>query len=276
MRVIIVAGVVALLSQAVSAANLHDLALKTVAPTTGVAQQQCGVMAPVTLYLPTSHEQKVLNNLSRWHKHPLARFVNCFSVQRYQPEQLHCERAGTRQRANCGWHSSNEDLSSTRSILFVAAEHGLASSYPNQITLPTNASLSLLAHELGHWLGLADEYAMAPELAENFCSGRYDHASANVVVTDRLQMSSAELQQLWHQLPWHFAVDDWRQLAKAVNEDKWQLGSLANMVGLHAIATCDAVEGKYAWRPVADMTPMQYYDINQWPPLYLELIARPQ
>jgi len=273
-RVLIVAGVVALWSYAVSATNLHDLAIKVISPTSGIAQQHCGVMAPVTLYLPTSHEHQVLNNLSRWHKHPLAQFVNCFSIQRYQPDQLHCERTGTRQRASCNWHSSNEGQSK-RSILFVAAQHGLASSHANQITLPTDASLSLLAHELGHWLGLADEYSMAPELAENFCSGRYDHASANVVVTDSLQMSSAELQQLWHQLPWHFAVDDWRQLATAVDDDKWRLGSLVDTVGLHAIATCDAIEGKYAWRPIADMTPMQYYDINQWPPLYLELIARP-
>ncbi|OZB05613.1 MAG: hypothetical protein B7X54_04900 [Idiomarina sp. 34-48-12] len=270
----IAAGLIALFNHAVSATNLHDKALKVVTPTSGVAQQQCGVMAPVILYLPTSHDQQVLKNLARWHQHPLAQFVNCFSIQRYQPEQLRCDVTGTRQRASCVWHSANEEPL-TRSILFVPAQRGLASSDVTQITLPTDASLSLFAHELGHWLGLADEYAMAPELANNFCLGRYDHASANVVITDALQMSSAELQQLWRQLPWHFAVDDWRQLGTAVNEDEWQLGSLADTVGLHAIATCDAVEGKYAWRPISDMTPMQYYDINQWPPLYLELIARP-
>ncbi|WP_404408267.1 hypothetical protein LG272_09835 [Pseudidiomarina marina] len=261
-----------LLNQTVNAANPHELAVDAITmPAHRISMQQCGVMAPVTLYLPMAHEQQVLNNLSQWHRHPLAQFVNCFSVQTYQSEQLQCELTGSRQRMSCEWHA-DEDRAN-RVIVFVTHQQGLASSTSTQIILPVEASLSLLAHEIGHWLGLVDEYAMAPELARNFCLGRYEHDSANVVITDEKFMSEVQLQQFWRQLPWHFAVDDWRHLATEVDENRWRLGTRGNAIGLHPVATCDAVEGRYAWRPVANMTPMQYYDINQWPELYLELIA---
>ena len=264
------------LSHASNASNLHEAAAYGIAPLPSLQNQQCGVVEPVTLYLPQTQKRQVLEQLSQWHQHPLAQFVNCFSIQTYHAAQLQCDIVGSRARMDCRWQQTQTIDMNQRRIVFVRAGDGIASSTANQIILPINASLSLFAHEIGHWLGLADEYAMAPELAEGFCVGRYNHASFNVVVTDNTVMSGRELKQLWRRLPWRHAVADWRQLATQINDEQWRLGSAAESVGLHPVATCNAVAGKFAWRPLIAMTPMQYHDINEWPELYLELIAHPR
>ncbi|RWU12753.1 hypothetical protein EGC76_00570 [Pseudidiomarina gelatinasegens] len=240
-----------------------------------LAGQQCGVLAAVTLWLPEQQQDQPLAMLSRWQHHPLAAFINCFSVATYTPEQLNCTTVGMRGRAQCALREAHHK--NNRRILFVADELGIASSQNHSIVLPTNASLSLFAHEVAHWLGFVDEYAMSEELADNYCAGRYAHPSLNVVTTASTTLDRDALIDLWMQLPWRFAVPDWRALGQPLdtNEQRWRLGSTDEDVGLYSIATCQQTE-RYAWRPVNTMTPMQYYDIGQWPDLYLELIARPR
>lgn len=141
----------------------------------------------------------------------------------------------------------------------------------NSIQLPSDASVHLLAHELAHIAGLADEYAMREPLAQNFCEGRYNHPSLNVVVTSDRFMSASQLQALWQQLPWRAQVTDWQQLGQPT-EQGWKLGSKSqHQFGLFAVDTCKQV-GLFAWKPVAETTAMQHFDVPVWPPLYLELM----
>ncbi|WP_417665532.1 hypothetical protein [Pseudidiomarina sp.] len=240
-----------------------------------IAGQQCGVFSAVTLWLPEQQQSQPLAMLSSWRQHPLSAFINCFSVATYNPEHLNCKTVGTRRRAQCVLPEQHH--AANRSVLFVADKLGIASSQNHSIVLPTNATLSLFAHEIAHWLGFVDEYAMSAELAENYCAGRYAHPSLNVVTTASTTLDRDALIDLWVQLPWRFAVPDWRALGQPLdaNEQRWRLGSKDEDVGLYSIATCQQTD-RYAWRPVNTMTPMQYYDIGQWPELYLELIARPR
>lgn len=240
-----------------------------------IAGQQCGVLSAVTLWLPEQQQSQPLAMLSSWQQHPLAAFINCFSVATYSPEHLNCETVGTRRRAQCVLPEQHQ--TANRSVLFVADDLGIASSQNHSIVLPTNATLSLFAHEIAHWLGFVDEYAMSAEIAENYCAGRYAHPSLNVVTTASRTLDRDALIDLWKHLPWRFAVPDWRALGEPLdtNEQRWLLGSTDAEVGLYSTATCQQTN-RYAWRPVNTMTPMQYYDIGQWPQLYLELIARPR
>lgn len=237
------------------------------------AASHCGVRAATPVYVPAG-DRAAWQLLSLWQQHPLAKYYGCFSVHHYALEQLHCEPQGTRQRAHCEWIGTTIPSESTPHIILVAdMAWGIAHSSPQRITLPSHASVELFAHEIGHWLGLADEYAMPAELAQPFCEGQYQHPSLNIVVTSSLALSAEELQQLWQRLPWRDAVSSWQQLGVAQADGQWQLGSATEVIGLHAVATCAAVAGRYAWRPVAQMTPMQYHDIGVWPALYFELIA---
>jgi hypothetical protein len=201
----------------------------------------------------------------------MARFVPCFQVRWYQPNEVQCQHQGERQRLHCELPLSPLEPMRTR---IVFAEQGIASAHGDyQINLPVDAPMNLLAHELAHWYGLADEYPLSGSIAADYCAGRYDHPSLNVVVTASDRLSSAELKELWQDLPWHFAITDWRQLGQPLESDQWQLGSAADSVGLHAIDTCRAA-GKFAWRPVDFYTAMHYVDVYSWPELYLQLIER--
>lgn len=234
---------------------------------------QCQHSATVQLWLP-EHGHGVaplLRHFAAWPQHPMARFVPCFHLRWYQPSEVQCQHRGERQRLHCELPLLPAEHKRTR---IVFAEQGIASAHGDyQINLPLGAHMNLLAHELAHWYGLADEYPLLGTIATDYCDGRYDHPSLNVVVTTKEQLSSAELKTLWQSLPWQFAVADWRQLGRPLGSDRWQLGSAENSVGLHAIDTCKAA-GKFAWRPVDFYTAMHYVDVYSWPELYLQLMER--
>ena len=160
-------------------------------------------------------------------------------------------------------------------LQIIISEPGRAYATDDALYLPSSAGVDLLAHELAHLTGLADEYPMRTELAENFCAGRYRHASRNIVITDSLQVTESELKQLWERLPWrdYFAGDvNYQMLATEQGNGQWQLGSTgADAVGLFAAKTCKNSQG-IAWKPVAETTAMEHFDIPYWPPLYLQLM----
>jgi hypothetical protein len=239
----------------------------------GWRQLQCNRVDATQLWLPAEAAQlgQLIAAFAEWPQQPLAPFASCFQLRLYQANEVTCRLVGERQRLQCDLPLLPQQLQQAH---IVYATGGIASAVGNyQINLPITASLNLLGHELAHWLGLADEYQLSDGIAADFCAGNYDHPALNVVVTDTATLTSKELQQLWHRLPWQFAVADWRQLGQPIEADTWRLGSRAEQVGLHAIDSCIST-GKFAWRPVASMTAMQYIDISIWPELYLQLIER--
>ncbi|RUO49538.1 hypothetical protein [Pseudidiomarina donghaiensis] len=240
-------------------------------------QQQCGVVQVIQIFVPKQHQQLLLAELSAWHRHPLAAHMNCFIIETFDVEQLSCEHQGTRGRADCHLTGRKQNKG-VREIIFVPSHYGIAFNDTQRVVLPVSASLELFAHEVAHWLGFADEYAMPQELAEAFCSGRYDHASLNVVVTEQTIMSESELIALWRRLPWRHAVESWQYLGSKQADGSWKLGSTtahaaSHHVGLFAAQTCEATS-HYAWRPVNRFTPMQYFDVAEWPTVYLEMLQR--
>lgn len=186
----------------------------------------------------------------------------CFTWQ--VDRQLRCQRADASLRISCSTSVTRRSI--------VLADSGTASAHAEQIILGNGSSAAVLAHEIGHWLGLADEYAMAAPLAERFCRGEYDFEPLNIVVTQQRQLSGAALRDLWQQLPWRAAVDDWRQLAQPLPNGRWQLGSSNQAIGLYPAATCNHVDGYMAWKPVKEVTAMERHQQAHWPALYLTLV----
>ncbi|MFC0444477.1 hypothetical protein ACFOD1_04140 [Pseudidiomarina halophila] len=230
---------------------------------------------PVQLWLPEGQAEPVLQTLAQWPEHPLAEFSNCFSVRWYHDlKDLNCGATRGRGSQQCDLALLPRELHQ-RQLVFVADEPLIASASTWQMVLPISAGIDVLAHEIGHWLGFADEYAMSANLARDYCEGDYHHLSVNVVTTSNDQLSSDGLKALWQRLPWHEAVDDWRQLGQPDGNGKWRLGSDETVtVGLFPSNTCAAVTGVYSWKPVARMTAMEYHDVNVWPPIYLEMLRR--
>ncbi|MDX1705067.1 hypothetical protein [Pseudidiomarina sp.] len=274
---LLLGSVLALLPGRVATAAAPDWSLITISPWQRALEVsdnlRCQLPGAVQVWLPSAAQSiSLIHSFADWHQHPLADTMACFSARFYQPGSLDCNTKGERDRLECRLPLFPYEAGD-RHLLFANAQ-GVASANDYQITLPLRSSQALIAHEIGHWLGLADEYQMTGELAEAFCSGKYDHASLNVAVSDTMIMSASQLQAFWQELPWQFAVPDWRLLGTKLADGRWRLGSMdKEQAGLFPVPACNSA-GKYAWRPVAKMTAMHYHDTAVWPALYLELITR--
>ena len=214
-------------------------------------------------------EQGQLNRtLAAWQLHPLRPFVGCLQTQRYRSADLSCTRQGERFRQHCQLPLLPSQINDHH-ILFHRTT--TAFSQNRHISLPLGADVSLLAHEIGHWLGFVDEYPLSAEIAERYCREEQGFPSYNLVWTAEQVMTEAELNELHQRLPWRHKIADFRVLGKLRSDGLWQLGSTPeHSIGLYATTTCAHAEG-FTWRPVSRFTAMQYHDTNVWPALYLEL-----
>lgn len=226
--------------------------------------------------LGNSHagKSRYLRLLKHIEQSPLPSRQWCFEW-RTEP-QLSCQLVDGTLRAECGQqHPDAANNAARQQRVIMLAEQGKASSSQTRITLTTSSQREVVAHELGHWLGLADEYAMAQPLAEAFCRGGYNFDPLNIVLTDQQTMTAGELKALWQRLPWRDAISDWRSLGKPLTNNRWQLGSSKqHAAGLYPAATCATVSGVYAWKPVPEQTAMERHQSGHWPPLYLKLIGQ--
>ncbi|TRW49404.1 hypothetical protein FM042_00595 [Aliidiomarina halalkaliphila] len=157
-------------------------------------------------------------------------------------------------------------------IAMVITGDNLAQTRNGIIYAPRRATGLLLQHELGHALGLADEYAMRPELAKAFCGGNYRFEALNIVFTSSRELSEENYQDLRARLPWKDYLTT--EIAQETENGQWLLGSVADhrdAVGLYPAETCTYGPG-YAWKPVAEKTFMEQHEIGSVPTLYLKLI----
>ncbi|MGM0481264.1 MAG: hypothetical protein ACQEQZ_04975 [Pseudomonadota bacterium] len=231
-----------------------------------ISNPACRSSIPVKASSPTQKKQfmtllQQLDNTSL----PLTGLCFQFSVN----PKLDCDLDNENQRAECVNQPPIAAAEKPQQPTVILAQRGKASTSANHITLTRDSDARVLIHELGHWWGFADEYAMAPPLAENFCYGRYNFDAYNVVLTQSDQMTGRQLKTLWQSLPWASAVADWRALGKRGDDGLWQLGSSPEQpVGLFPAATCEHVPGVTAWKPVSAVTAMERHQSQYWPPLY--------
>lgn len=143
------------------------------------------------------------------------------------------------------------------------------------MSISSAAEFAVFVHELGHLLGLADEYAMSAPLAHAFCSGQYQFSALNVVVTSAREVSRNELDALIQRVPWaEYLQQPIAQQAMQVDDDEAVLilGSQdESKIGLFATDTC-AGTPYFAWRPVAEPTFMQQHEVGSIPEFYVRLI----
>lgn len=151
----------------------------------------------------------------------------------------------------------------------------LASVLNNSMTISSEADFKVFVHELGHLLGLADEYAMRQQLAQRYCAGQYQFNALNLVITPKdLYIDAETLHRLRQQLPWYDYLE--QPIGEWVRTEqeglKLQLGSTdPGKIGLFAVDTC-ANTGYQAWRPVAQQTFMEHHELGSIPELYIRLI----
>jgi|GEM_PF-2109263 len=152
----------------------------------------------------------------------------------------------------------------------VLTDDGIANTRNGLVFVDRNARSRVLAHELGHTLGVADEYAMSEDLATRFCAGEFNFSALNLVITESAIVDANTLVALTQSLPWQRKLQ--QPIAHKLEEDRWRLGSRDPLrVGLHPVATCEGT-GFYAWRPVGYVTLWQQHEIGVLPDVYLYLM----
>ncbi|WP_194757286.1 hypothetical protein [Aliidiomarina indica] len=169
-------------------------------------------------------------------------------------------------------HCENVSSEPPEAIAMVVTGDGLAQTRNGVVYAPQAATGLLLQHELGHALGLADEYGMRPELARAFCSGDYQFDALNIVFTASRELNDESYQAFKASLPWRTYLTT--PIARKTEKGQWVLGSDADSddaVGLYPADTCTHGPG-YAWKPVAEKTFMEQHEIGSVPTLYLKLI----
>ena len=147
--------------------------------------------------------------------------------------------------------------------------------YHQQIHLPTTADIKLLEHEVGHWLGFEDEYALRPALAVLRCTApRVEQniwaMGLNIVaVKDGTYFNSIDeaYSKLSPHMPWlpHIAK---LQDFMVESQQGWSLKSQSSFglssekVGIYVTNTCDNHYGVTAYKPIVDLSFMYNYEIS--------------
>lgn len=135
-------------------------------------------------------------------------------------------------RAHC--ETLKKGLPETQaSVMVYVTKQGTANTRDGRIYLSEQANWKLLLHELGHALGLADEYPMSKPLAEVFCSGNYQHPSLNLKIRPK---------QILYETQGAF---------------------------IYPVETCLYAEGYQAYKSVSGATFMEFYESNLVPEPYL-------
>lgn len=228
--------------------------------------RQCDMTIKV-IAASQGEKERYLHFLSAVESSPFDSEDWCISLTLDQ--SLSCVTSTERNRADC-----NFDTLFDKQV--VLADKGIASANNRTLILTSDSSEEVIQHELGHWMGFADEYEMSELLARAFCDGRYEHKSLNIIVTEQEQRyTEAQVQDIYQRLPWKSELSSWQEIANREGEH-WHLGSSENAtIGLFKADTCNAIDNKQAWRPVNVSTAMEQHDTGLWPALYLKLLINP-
>ncbi|MDT0594496.1 tetratricopeptide repeat protein [Glaciecola petra] len=105
---------------------------------------------------------------------------------------------------------------------------------------------SVFVHELAHFAGFVDEYAISDYLAEQYCSGMFE-APNLLVYTQKSGLSRQENQAN----------------LQGLATDKW--GGVASLSASRTCANSDV----QSYKPSADITFLEHHDTDNIPPLYL-------
>jgi hypothetical protein len=169
-----------------------------------------------------------------------------------EPGQLHCEGNWLgKGRLGCdlqGLGTRLKTLNFTHVVIF--ANQGKANVHNGIMYLDRQDTYDVFVHELAHFAGFIDEYPLSKALATAVCEGR---AAPNLVFQQARQ-SQADV-SLWSSISDEFGVTVTRA------------------------RTCDN-HAAQAFKPSADITFMEFYDLAYIPPVYiaawLKRLANPQ
>jgi hypothetical protein len=165
----------------------------------------------------------------------------CISPQIvFTPNNLPCKSVNKYTRISCDIKPLASQLENQQfTHLVVFTKQGKANVHNGIMYLDQQDTYDVLVHEMAHFAGFVDEYPLSAELAKRVCS----EAEAPNLVFKRADQKQIDM---------HF----WQQLKQNTS------------VALTPARTCDNHTSQ-AFKPSANMTFMEYYDVKRIPDFYL-------
>jgi len=117
---------------------------------------------------------------------------------------------------------------------------------------------TVFVHELAHFVGFVDEYAVASSLASQYC---YAGSAPNLLVSADTNLYQNDMFRKWQGYTKHVNVTD--EMASAPNASGLNLP-----IEVGPSRTCASLDLQ-SYKPSNELTFMEYHDTNNIPPLYL-------
>ncbi|WP_440903981.1 hypothetical protein ACMZOO_14295 [Catenovulum sp. SX2] len=153
--------------------------------------------------------------------------------------------------------------------------------FKQQIHVPPTASLKLLQHEIAHWLGFEDEYALRAETANIRCTRVNSRQNIwamghNIVaIKDGTRFNSVAdaYQALAPHMKWIEHISDMKSFL-TLGEKGWEIKPVTEHfehIGIYPADTCNNFYGVTAYKPLLNLSFMYNYELSI-PKFYKELL----
>ncbi|KXJ55352.1 MAG: hypothetical protein AXW17_14190 [Colwellia sp. Phe_37] len=216
------------------------------------------------------HTQQLINTFQQQH---LAEFV-CLNAPKYIAADivkcLHQADEKITCRANT-W-AQRKDIN-TR-YLGLVVERGGANVDHGILYIDQNDSIDVLVHELSHLIGFVDEYPLPVQ--HQRCQQHQQEPFAHnlVVLPEFYQGDRASVRaKVLSQVPWFSLIKDTTPILSRYNQG-WQLltpKEYQNEIGLFPANSCQNQRQIQAFKPLAQRTKLQYFELI-FPPTYIDIL----
>ncbi len=178
-----------------------------------------------------------------------------------QANQLKCKLNNERQ--SCDLTSLAQQTFTphfTHVVFFL--EKGKAYVQNGAMYLDETDTYSVFVHELAHFVGFVDEYAVSAELAEQYCR---ETTAPNLMIANEADLQSND------------GVELWQGLIQEINQQRINAVSLQPSQDIELLSlkistsrTCNKLDVS-AYKPSNEITFLEFHDANNIPPIYLHM-----
>jgi hypothetical protein len=179
------------------------------------------------------------------------------------PKELRCELIKGRNECDVSAVAKQIFMPSYTHLVFFLDE-GKAYVHNGAMYLDAADTYSVFVHELAHFVGFVDEYAVSMSLAQQYC---YNSDAPNLMLSDDTDFHKQDKFQLWQLYYAEFKSQQATLLGEAIiNQDENERSMASLKIG--ASRTCASLK-LTTYKPESRLTFMEYHDTQNIPPIYL-------
>lgn len=212
--------------------------------------------------------------MSAFEHHSLAKYI-CLRTPKYiTADAINCQHLATEQiTCNASVWIKRKDISAR--YLGVIVERGGANVDSGIMYIDQQDNVEVLVHELSHLIGFVDEYPLPSQHQKCQQFQQMPFAHNLVVLSDYYQGSREALRaSILLQVPWRSLIKDSTPILSK-HQQGWALATpqaYQDEIGLFTSATCNAQDKIQAFKPLAQRTTLEYFELD-FPKVYADIMA---